>query len=79
LNIALNNYRAGGSGGYKSFQGAKLVWRSYEDIRELIIRYYSENPLPAKPDDNWRIVPESAHRLLEQETRIESARPVANQ
>ena len=36
LRIALNNYRAGGSGGYQMFQNAKVVWRSAEDIRDLV-------------------------------------------
>ena len=75
LRIALNNYRAGGSNGYSMFQGAKILWRSYEDIRELILRYYADHPLPSSPDDNWRIVPETAQRTL----RSEAARqtPVA--
>ncbi|HYI94172.1 MAG TPA: 5'-nucleotidase C-terminal domain-containing protein [Bryobacteraceae bacterium] len=69
LRIAVNNYRAGGSNGYTMFKDAKVVWRSYEDIRDLIIRYYSEHELPTAPDNNWRIIPESAHRSLEQEVR----------
>jgi 2',3'-cyclic-nucleotide 2'-phosphodiesterase / 3'-nucleotidase len=68
VRIALNNYRYAGSGGYTMFRGAEIVWRSFEDIRELIIRYYSTNPLPSEPDDNWRVVPESAHRILEAES-----------
>ena len=69
LRIALNNYRAGGSNGYSMFKGAKLLWRSYDDIRELIIRYYSEHELPTTPDGNWRVVPESAHNTLMHEVR----------
>jgi hypothetical protein len=42
LRIAINNYRAGGSGGYTMFQGAKAVWHSGEEIRDLLIRYYTE-------------------------------------
>ena len=30
------------------FQDAKLLWRSYDDLRELIIRYYSEHELPRR-------------------------------
>jgi 2',3'-cyclic-nucleotide 2'-phosphodiesterase / 3'-nucleotidase len=78
LRIALNNYRYGGSGGYTMFRGAKLVWRSFEDIRELIIRYYSEHPLSSQPDNNWRVVPEPAHKLLEAES-AEAARFVGTQ
>src|SRR6202023_411677 len=36
LRIAVNNYRAGGSAGYSMFRGAKVVWRSPEEIRELV-------------------------------------------
>jgi 2',3'-cyclic-nucleotide 2'-phosphodiesterase/3'-nucleotidase len=69
LRIALNNYRAAGSNGYKMFQDAKVLWRSYEDIRELIMRYYSEHELPSVPDDNWRVVPEGARETLSREVR----------
>jgi 2',3'-cyclic-nucleotide 2'-phosphodiesterase/3'-nucleotidase len=69
LRIALNNYRAGGSNGYSMFKGAKLLWRSYDDIRELIVRYYSEHELPTAPDGNWRVIPESAYSTLMREVR----------
>jgi 2',3'-cyclic-nucleotide 2'-phosphodiesterase / 3'-nucleotidase len=72
LRIALNNYRAAGSNGYTMFRTAKVVWRSYEDIRELMLRYYSEHELPSTPDGNWRIVPESAQQALRAEVRREA-------
>jgi 2',3'-cyclic-nucleotide 2'-phosphodiesterase/3'-nucleotidase len=72
LRIAVNNYRSGGSAGYAAFRGAKIVWRSSEEIRDLVIRYYSEHKeLPAKPDGNWRIVPETARKTLEKEAALE--------
>ena len=46
------------------FKDAKVVWRSYEDIRELILKYYADHELPAQPDSNWRIVPEAARIAL---------------
>jgi 2',3'-cyclic-nucleotide 2'-phosphodiesterase/3'-nucleotidase len=68
LRIAVNNYRAGGSAGYSMFHGAKIVWRSPDEIRDLVIQYYSDHKtLPAQPDNNWRIVPEAALRTLERE------------
>src|SRR3984885_5075581 len=68
LRIAVNNYRAGGSAGYSMFHGAKIVWRSPDEIRDLVIQYYSEHKtLPAQPDNNWRVVPETALRTLEHE------------
>jgi 2',3'-cyclic-nucleotide 2'-phosphodiesterase/3'-nucleotidase len=70
LRIALNNYRAGGSGGYTMFRDAPIVWRSSDDLRNLIVTYYSErHRLPTAPDNNWRIVPEAAHRTLAAEGR----------
>jgi 2',3'-cyclic-nucleotide 2'-phosphodiesterase/3'-nucleotidase len=68
LRIAVNSYRAGGSAGYGMFAGAKVLWRSGDDIRELMIRYYTERGrLPAAPDGNWRIVPAAAANELERE------------
>jgi 2',3'-cyclic-nucleotide 2'-phosphodiesterase/3'-nucleotidase len=57
LRIAINSYRAGGSGGYSIFRGAKVVWRSSEGIRELVIRYYMERKsIPGETSGNWKIV-----------------------
>ncbi len=69
LRVALNNYRYGGSGGYTMFPGAKVLWRSTDEIRELMIRYYSgkDNPkaaFPTKSANGWRIVPEAARQSL---------------
>ena len=70
VRLALNNYRAGGSNGYTMFRNAKVLWRSYEDIRELIIRYYSSgHPLPSAPNANWSVVPAAARETLEREIR----------
>jgi 2',3'-cyclic-nucleotide 2'-phosphodiesterase/3'-nucleotidase len=75
LRLAVNNYRAGGSGGYGMFRDAKVLWRSSEDIRSLVISYYmARKKLPAKADDNWRIVPEAARKILEAETLGEGER-----
>src|ERR1700693_555588 len=72
LRIAVNNYRSGGSAGYTTFRGAKIVWGSGDEIRDLVIRYYIEHKeLPTKPVDNWRIVPESARKTLEKEASTE--------
>ena len=75
LRIAINNYRAGGSGGYTMFRGAKVVWQSSEDIRDLMIQYYGEkHPLPAKADGNWRIEPPAARQELLKEVDAETER-----
>lgn len=68
LRIAVNSYRAGGSAGYGMFRDAPVAWRSSEDIRQLIIDYYSgSRPLPEQPDGNWRILPETARETLRRE------------
>jgi 2',3'-cyclic-nucleotide 2'-phosphodiesterase/3'-nucleotidase len=68
LRIAVNNYRYGGSGGYSMFRGAKVLWQSSQDVRNLMIEYFTERGvLPARPDENWRIVPPSALTVLERE------------
>lgn len=70
LRIAVNNYRAGGGAGYKMFAKAKVLWRSTQDIRDLMIEYYSEHKqLPAKSGGNWKIVPEAAAAELVRETQ----------
>lgn len=76
LRIAVNNYRAAGSGGYSMFKDAKIVWRASQEIRDLIIEYYSERgELPAKADSNWRIVPEQAREQLLREVRSAPGQP----
>lgn len=70
LRIAVSSYRAGGSGGYVMFRGAKVLWRSNQDLRDLIVSYFTgRRRLPAKPDNNWRVVPEAARRTLEADAR----------
>lgn len=76
VDIAVNSYRAGGSGGYSVFKDAKILWRSSEEIRDMMIRYYTEKgELPAAPDENWRVLPEAAHQELRREASRE--RPTA--
>jgi 2',3'-cyclic-nucleotide 2'-phosphodiesterase / 3'-nucleotidase len=68
LRIAVNNYRAGGSGGYGMFRNAKVLWKSNTDIRSLIIDYYTaRHRLPTRASGNWRIIPPEAVKVLERE------------
>jgi 2',3'-cyclic-nucleotide 2'-phosphodiesterase/3'-nucleotidase len=65
LRIAVNNYRAAGSAGYTVFRGAKIVWRSGREIRDLMIEYFgTRGVLPERPDGNWRLVPARAVETL---------------
>jgi len=78
LRIAINNYRAAGSAGYGMFKGANIVWRSGEEIRDLMVRYYTERKtLPDKATGNWKIVPDLARQTLEREALSEASRPRA--
>jgi 2',3'-cyclic-nucleotide 2'-phosphodiesterase (5'-nucleotidase family) len=73
LRIAINNYRYAGAAGYSMFKGSRILWRSSEDIRQLIITYFSERgEFPAEPDNHWRIVPDEARRTLTGEAAAEA-------
>jgi 2',3'-cyclic-nucleotide 2'-phosphodiesterase/3'-nucleotidase len=75
LRIAINNYRAGGSAGYSMFRGAKIVWRSGEEIRDLIVRYFTERKeLPGRAIGNWSILPDVARIGLRKEALELAAR-----
>ncbi len=57
------------------FREGKIVWRSSEDIRQLIIDYYTgQATLPIKPDGNWRVVPAEARQALEKVALQDAAR-----
>lgn len=57
LRLATNNYRVNGGGGYTMYQGAPVVYRSSEEIRELIIDWVERHKtIPSEPTNNWKIV-----------------------
>jgi 2',3'-cyclic-nucleotide 2'-phosphodiesterase/3'-nucleotidase len=58
LKLATNNYRVNGGGGYTMYRGAPEVFRSSEEIRELIIDWVEQHKqIPAEPTNNWRLLP----------------------
>ena len=60
LRLATNNYRVNGGGGYTMYKNAPVVFRSSEEIRELIIDWVERHKtIPTKPNNNWRILPSS--------------------
>jgi 2',3'-cyclic-nucleotide 2'-phosphodiesterase / 3'-nucleotidase len=76
LRVAINSYRAGGGGGYAMFGPAKVVWRSSEEIRDLIIRYYTaRGALSPSATDNWRVIPAEAREEIKREAAEEARRP----
>ena len=57
LRLATNNYRVNGGGGYTMYKGAPVVYRSSEEIRELIIDWVERHKtIPTAPTNNWKIV-----------------------
>ena len=58
LRLATNNYRVNGGGGYTMYKNAPVVYRSSEEIREMIIDWVERHKtIPTKPNNNWRILP----------------------
>lgn len=58
LRLATNNYRVNGGGGYLMYKNAPVVYRSSEEIRELIIDWLEKHKtVPTEPTNNWRLVP----------------------
>jgi 2',3'-cyclic-nucleotide 2'-phosphodiesterase/3'-nucleotidase len=58
LKLATNNYRVNGGGGYVMYKGAPVLYRSSEEIRELIIDWVERNKtIPATPTNNWKLLP----------------------
>lgn len=56
LRLATNNYRVNGGGGYTMYKNAPVVYRSGEEIRELIIDWVERNKtIPVEPTNNWKI------------------------
>ena len=57
LRLATNNYRVNGGGGYTMYKGAPIVYRSSQEIRELIIDWVERHQtIPTEPTNNWKIV-----------------------
>ena len=57
LRLATNNYRVNGGGGYTMYKDAPVVYRSSEEIRELIIDWVERHKtIPVEPNNNWKIV-----------------------
>ena len=63
LRLATNNYRVNGGGGYTMYKGAPVVYRSSEEIREMIIDWVElHKTIPTEPTNNWKIVPKPGTR-----------------
>ncbi len=57
LRLATNNYRVNGGGGYTMYKGAPVLYRSSQEIREMIIDWVeTHKTIPTEPSNNWKIV-----------------------
>ncbi len=63
--VAINNYRYGGGGRYDVFKGLPIVYRSGQEIRELITEYLLRTGVvPTTTNNNWHIEPPEAAEAL---------------
>ena len=57
LRVVTNNYRVNGGGGFNMYKDAPVIYRSSEEVRELIIDWVERNKtIPTQANTNWRIV-----------------------
>ena len=63
--VALNNYRAGGGGGYTMFRNAELLSESTTEVREIMVDYLRSVGQfgPESVDNNWRILPAAVDEM----------------
>lgn len=58
LRLVTNNYRVNGGGGYTMYKDAPVVYRSSQEIRELIVDWVERHKqIPPEPTNNWRLLP----------------------
>jgi 2',3'-cyclic-nucleotide 2'-phosphodiesterase/3'-nucleotidase len=66
LRVAINNYRYTGGGGYSVYKNLPVVYRSSQEIRELLIDYLTRaKEIPAQATDNWKMEPHEAVVAIE--------------
>jgi 2',3'-cyclic-nucleotide 2'-phosphodiesterase/3'-nucleotidase len=57
LRVVTNNYRVNGGGGFNMYKDAPVIYRSSEEVRELIIDWVERNKtIPTQANTNWHIV-----------------------
>ncbi len=57
--LVCNSYRGAGGGGFPHIGEAPVVWRSSEEMTDLVADYLTlHDPWQPRADHNWRVVPE---------------------
>lgn len=69
LRVAINNYRDTGGGGYSVYKNLPVVYKSTEEIRDLLIAYLKKAEQFPLADGHWRIVPDAAREAIESQAR----------
>lgn len=78
LRVAINNYRYTGGGHYDVFKGLPIVYRSSQEVRDLIYDYVSRTRvIPTIADGNWRIEPKEALDAILEEAKRQETRPAS--
>jgi 2',3'-cyclic-nucleotide 2'-phosphodiesterase/3'-nucleotidase len=63
--VVINNYRYGGGGRYDVYKGLPVVYRSSQEVRELIAEYlHRTGVVPTTANNNWHIEPKEAADAL---------------
>ncbi len=63
--LAINNYRAGGGGGYSMFTEGEVLWKSMSEIRDYMTEYIQAKGTidpQAYYVQNWSLLPESVYQ-----------------
>lgn len=78
--VAINNYRYTGGGHYDVFKGLPIVYRSPEEVRELIIQYVTQKgKISDTTDHNWSIQPREAFdAIVAEDRRRSTSRPAGS-
>ena len=70
LRVAVNSYRYAGGGRYDVLKGLPVVYRSPQEVRELLIEYVTRaGVIPASADGNWQVAPPEAQQAILREAR----------
>ncbi|KAF2955674.1 5'-nucleotidase C-terminal domain-containing protein [Marinitoga sp. 38H-ov] len=73
--IVLNNYRAGGGGGYSMFAGKPVVKEVMMEVSELMADYIMEHKIiEAKVDNNWFVATSEMYEVKEGDTLFKIGR-----